>query len=57
MKLSPDGAVFYVADMRQNGLWEIDADTFAVLGVLPRARARTASIRAVTRVPPLREQP
>ena len=32
VKLSPDGRIFYVADMRANGVWEIDAHT------LPRAR-------------------
>jgi len=30
VKLSPDGATFYVADMRANGVWEIDARTFHV---------------------------
>jgi sugar lactone lactonase YvrE len=24
VKLSPDGKVFYVADMASNGVWEID---------------------------------
>ena len=32
VKLSPDGSVFYVADMHANGVWEIDART------LPRPR-------------------
>jgi YVTN family beta-propeller protein len=35
VKLSPDGKVFYVADMNSNGLWEVDAATFAVEGFLP----------------------
>jgi DNA-binding beta-propeller fold protein YncE len=30
VKLSPDGALFYVADMHANGVWEIDARTFRV---------------------------
>jgi YVTN family beta-propeller protein len=32
VKLSPDGSVFYVADMRANGVWEIDGATFRVIG-------------------------
>ena len=32
VKLSPDGKVFYVADMHANGLWELDGDQ------LPRDR-------------------
>ena len=35
VKISPDGTVFYVADMHANGLWEIDAHTFAIEGFLP----------------------
>jgi YVTN family beta-propeller protein len=35
VKLSPDGSTFFVADMSSNGLWEIDAHTFAVQGFLP----------------------
>jgi YVTN family beta-propeller protein len=35
VKLSPDGSLFYVADMASNGLWEIDARTFALTGFLP----------------------
>ncbi|MDQ1512020.1 MAG: hypothetical protein QOG50_3864 [Actinomycetota bacterium] len=35
VKLSPDGSTFFVADMRSNGLWEIDAHTFAIQGFLP----------------------
>jgi len=34
VKLSPDGKVFYVADMRANGLWEIDGDRLKVIGFL-----------------------
>jgi YVTN family beta-propeller protein len=32
VKLSPDGKVFYVADMRANGLWEIDGARLKVIG-------------------------
>jgi len=35
VKLSPDGTVFYVADMQRSGLWEISAARFAVIGFLP----------------------
>jgi YVTN family beta-propeller protein len=34
VKLSPDGTIFYVADMRQGGVWELSARTFRVLGFL-----------------------
>jgi YVTN family beta-propeller protein len=32
VKLSPDGRVFYVADMLTNGVWKIDARTFKKIG-------------------------
>jgi YVTN family beta-propeller protein len=35
VKLSPDGKVFYVADSRANGLWEVDGRRFKVIGFLP----------------------
>jgi YVTN family beta-propeller protein len=35
VKLSPDGKVFYVADMHANGLWEIDGAGLKVIGFLP----------------------
>jgi len=35
VKLSPDGKVFYVADMHANGLWEIDGKRFKVIHFLP----------------------
>jgi len=35
VKLSPDGKVFYVADMHANGLWKIDGRRFKVVGFLP----------------------
>ena len=38
VKLSPDGRVFYVADMMANGLWKIDGDTFRVTGFVPTGR-------------------
>ncbi len=35
VKLSPDGRVFYVADLTHGGLWEFNAQTFARIGFLP----------------------
>ena len=35
VKLSPDGAVFYVADMDAGGVWQIDGNSFGVVGFLP----------------------
>jgi YVTN family beta-propeller protein len=34
VKLSPDGKVFYVADMRANGVWEIDGRRLKAIGFL-----------------------
>jgi len=34
VKLSPDGAVFYVADLHANGLWKIGARSYRVIGFL-----------------------
>lgn len=38
VKLAPDGSIFYVADMASNGLWEVDAASFRVVGFLPTGR-------------------
>ena len=38
VKLSPDGKVFYVADMDANGVYEIDGDAFKVLGFIPTGK-------------------
>ena len=35
VKLSPDGRVFYVADMMSNGVWEINAHTMRKIGFIP----------------------
>jgi DNA-binding beta-propeller fold protein YncE len=35
VKLSPDGKVFYVADMHANGLWELEGRRLKVIGFLP----------------------
>jgi DNA-binding beta-propeller fold protein YncE len=34
VKLSPDGKIFYVADMHANGLWEINGERLKVIGFL-----------------------
>jgi YVTN family beta-propeller protein len=38
VKLSPDGKVFYVADMMGNGVYLIDGASFKVLGFLPTGK-------------------
>lgn len=38
VKLSPDGRVFYVADMTRNGIYVIDARTFRILRFQPTGR-------------------
>ena len=38
VKVSPDGKVFYVADMMANGLWEVDGARLRVTGFLPTGR-------------------
>jgi YVTN family beta-propeller protein len=35
VKLSPDGKVFYVADMNANGVWLVDGESLRVLHFLP----------------------
>ena len=40
VKLSPDGSVFYVADMNANGVWLVDGDRLRVIGF--RATGRGA---------------
>jgi len=38
VKASPDGKVFYIADMNSNGVWEIDGDNFAKIGFIPTGK-------------------
>ena len=38
VKLSPDGRIFYVADMEANGVYEIDGDRFIRVGFLPTGK-------------------
>jgi DNA-binding beta-propeller fold protein YncE len=35
VRLTPDGSIFYVADMTANGVYEIDSDAFAIIGFIP----------------------
>jgi YVTN family beta-propeller protein len=35
VKLSPDGRIFYVADLTANGVWEVDGDSMRVVGFIP----------------------
>jgi YVTN family beta-propeller protein len=35
VKISPDGSVWYVADMATNGLWTLNGDDFKVTGFIP----------------------
>ncbi|MDQ1484868.1 MAG: hypothetical protein QOJ62_561 [Actinomycetota bacterium] len=55
VKVSPDGKVFYIADMRSNGVWEIDGSTFSKIGFIPTGRgahglyvSRDATVMYVT---------
>jgi DNA-binding beta-propeller fold protein YncE len=38
VKISPDGKVFYVADMVADGLWTVDGSAFTVTGFIPTGR-------------------
>jgi YVTN family beta-propeller protein len=38
VKLSPDGRVFYVADMMSDGVWLVDAHRFRKIGFVPTGR-------------------
>ena len=38
VKLAPDGQTFYVADMKANGVWRIDAHTWKLIGLLPTGK-------------------
>jgi DNA-binding beta-propeller fold protein YncE len=38
VKLSPDGRIFYVADMHANGLWEVDGRSLEIVGFLRTGR-------------------
>lgn len=38
VKMSPDGSVFYIADMMTNGLWKVDLDSMKLLGFIPTGK-------------------
>jgi YVTN family beta-propeller protein len=38
VKLSPDGKVFYVADLNANGVWKVDGTRLKVIGFVPTGR-------------------
>ncbi len=38
VKLSPDGTIFYVADMDANGVYEVVGDEFKLLGFIPTGK-------------------
>jgi DNA-binding beta-propeller fold protein YncE len=38
VKLSPDGRIFYVADMMADGVYEIDGESMQVIGFLPTGK-------------------
>lgn len=38
VKISPDGKVFYVADMVANGLWTVEGDAFKLTGLIPTGK-------------------
>jgi YVTN family beta-propeller protein len=38
VKLSPDGSIFYVADMEAGGVYEVDGDAFKDIGFIPTGK-------------------
>jgi YVTN family beta-propeller protein len=38
VRLTPDGSIFYIADMMANGLHEIDGDLFKTVGFIPTGK-------------------
>jgi len=38
VKLSPDGKVFYLADMASDGVWLVDGERLAVIGFIPTGK-------------------
>ena len=57
VKLSPDGRVFYVADMLANGVWMVDARTFRVIGFVHTGARRARALPEPQRARSLRHQP
>ena len=57
VKLSPDGKVFYVADMASNGVWEIDRTGRHVIGFHSHGRRRARSLPQPQREAALHHEP
>ena len=57
VKLSPDGKVFYVADMNANGVWLVDGDALRVLRFMPTGARRARPVPEPRRALPLRHEP
>ena len=57
VKLSPDGRVFYVADMMADGLWKIDGDTFQRDRLPADRRGRARPVPEPRLAVPLRDEP
>ena len=49
VKTSPDGKVFYVADMMANGVYLIDPDSFTRIGFLPTGKGKHGLYAGVSR--------
>ena len=57
VKLSPDGSVFYVADMNSNGVWLVDGATFRVLRFMPTGAGAHGLYPSRDDRYPLRDEP
>ena len=57
VKLSPDGKVFYVADMMGGGVWLIDAHTFKKIGFVRTGAGRPRPLPQPRLARPLRLEP
>ena len=57
VKLSPDGKVFYVADMHADGVWEIDGIDLKVHRLPPHRRRRARPLPEPRREAAVRHQP
>ena len=57
VKLSPDGSVFYVADMHADGVWEIDGAQLRVIGFMPTGAGAHGLYPSRDAQVPLRHEP
>jgi DNA-binding beta-propeller fold protein YncE len=48
IRISPDGKIFYVADMLADGVFLIDGDSFSEVGFVPQASELMVFTLAVT---------